>query len=94
MNDLEQLTEVMIKDRKAITSSLTVAEVFNKCHDNVLQIIDRIKTDWKKAIRSKTPASKMRADNKNELPLDLRATNANELSSKMSPIKERKLKNE
>ncbi len=30
MNELEQLTAVMIKDRKAITSSLNVAQVFHK----------------------------------------------------------------
>ncbi|MEY8735854.1 Rha family transcriptional regulator [Lactobacillus sp. AN1001] len=67
MNDLEQLTEVMIKDRKAITSSLNVAEVFNKRHDNVLRIINRIKKDWNEVIKSKTLTSKMRAVNQNEL---------------------------
>lgn len=82
MPTLSQLTEVMIKDRKAITSSLTVAEVFNKRHNNVLRIIDRIKKDWNKVIKSKTLTSKMRA------------VNQNELSSKMSTTKERKLKNE
>lgn len=61
MNDLEQLTEVMIKDRKAITSSLKVAEVFNKRHDNVLRIINRIKKDWNEVIKSQELTSKMRA---------------------------------
>lgn len=61
MNDLEQLTEVMIKDRMAITSSLKVAEVFNKRHDNVLRIINRIKKDWNEVIKSQELTSKMRA---------------------------------
>lgn len=77
MNDLEQLTEVMIKDRKAITSSLTVAEVFNKEHYNILKIIDRIKKDWDKAISSQSLPLKMDAVKQNELPL------------KMSPVKTR-----
>lgn len=67
MNDLEQLTEVMIKDRKAITSSLNVAEVFNKQHAHVLRKIDHIKKDWNKAINSKELGSKMDAVNSNSL---------------------------
>lgn len=67
MNDLEQLTEVMIKDRKAITSSLKVAEVFNKQHAHVLRKIDHIKKDWNKAINSKELGSKMDAVNSNSL---------------------------
>lgn len=54
MNELEQLTEVMIKDRKAITSSLNVAQVFHKQHTHVLRKIDQIKKDWDKAINDKT----------------------------------------
>lgn len=73
MNDLEQLTEVMIKDRKAITSSLKVAEVFNKRHDNVLRIINRIKKDWNEVIKSQELTSKMRATNQNELGSKMRA---------------------
>lgn len=69
MNDLEQLTEVMIKDRQAITSSLNVAEVFNKEHYNVLKIIDRIKKDWNKAISSRPLTLKTTAVNQSELPL-------------------------
>lgn len=86
MNDLEQLTEVMIKDRKAITSSLKVAEVFNKRHDNVLRIINRIKKDWNEVIKSQELTSKMRAVNLNELTSKMRATNQNELGSKMRAI--------
>lgn len=73
MNDLEQLTEVMIKDRKAITSSLKVAEVFNKRHDNALRIINRIKKDWNEVIKSQELTSKMRATNQNELGSKMRA---------------------
>ena len=61
MQNLEQLTEVMIKNRKAITSSLKVAEVFNRRHDNVLRIINRIKKDWNEVIKSQELTSKMRA---------------------------------
>lgn len=50
MQELERLTEVMIKDRKAITSSLNVAQVFHKQHKNVLRKIDQIKEDWDKVI--------------------------------------------
>ena len=60
MQELEQLTEVMIKDRKAITSSLNVAEVFNKQHAHVLRKIDHIKKDWNKAINSKATPRKRR----------------------------------
>ena len=67
MQELEQLTEVMIKDRKAITSSLNVAEVFNKQHAHVLRKIDHIKKDWNKAINSKELGSKMDAVNSNSL---------------------------
>ena len=89
MNDLEQLTEVMIKDRKAITSSLNVAEVFNKEHYNVLKIIDRIKKDWKKAISSRPLTLKNTAVNRNELPLKNTATNQKELPLKMDSVKTR-----
>lgn len=66
MNELEQLTTVMIKDRKAITSSLNVAQVFHKRHTHVLRKIDQIKEDWNKTINSKTPTLKMGSINKNE----------------------------
>lgn len=46
MNELEQLTAVMIKDRKAITSSLNVAQVFHKRHTHVLRAIDNLKNNW------------------------------------------------
>lgn len=67
MNDLEQLTEVMIKDRKAITSSLNVAEVFNKRHKHILRKIDQIKDDWSKVISSKELGSKSSPVKQNEL---------------------------
>ena len=86
MNDLEQLTEVMIKDRKAITSSLKVAEVFNKRHDNVLRIINRIKKDWNEVIKSQELTSKMRAVNQNKLTSKMDPVNTNELASKMRAI--------
>lgn len=66
MQELEQLTAVMIKDRKAITSSLNVAQVFHKRHTHVLRKIDQIKEDWNKTINSKTPTLKMGPINKNE----------------------------
>ena len=67
MNDLEQLTEVMIKDRQAITSSLNVAEVFNKRHKHILRKIDQIKDDWSKVISSKELGSKSSPVKQNEL---------------------------
>lgn len=69
MNELEQLTAVMIKDRKAITSSLNVAQVFHKRHDNVLNRIDKIKEDWNELINDDELSLKVRAVNQNELPL-------------------------
>lgn len=67
MNELEQLTTVMIKDRKAITSSLNVAEVFNKRHKHILRKIDQIKDDWSKVISSKELGSKSSPVKQNEL---------------------------
>lgn len=85
MNDLEQLTEVMIKDRKAITSSLNVAEVFNKRHKNILKKIDQIKDDWNKVINSRELGSKSSPVKQNELPLKMSPVNL--LSPKMDAVK-------
>lgn len=52
---------VIISNRDAITSSLTVAKAFHKRPDNVLQKIDDIRKNWKKLL--------------DELPLKTRATN-------------------
>lgn len=79
MNELEQLTTVMIKDRKAITSSLNVAQVFHKRHDNVLNRIDKIKEDWNELV------------NDDELSLKVRATTQEELSLKDSPVNQMEL---
>lgn len=89
MNELEQLTAVMIKDRKAITSSLNVAQVFHKRHDNVLRKIEEIKKDWNKAINDTALPSKMRAVNQNELGSKMSSINKNELTSKMDAVKKR-----
>lgn len=44
----ESLTfDVIIKNRNVVVSSLNVAEIFQKRHDNVLQTIDNLKRDWK-----------------------------------------------
>lgn len=99
MNELEQLTTVMIKDRKAITSSLNVAQVFHKRHDNVLNRIDKIKEDWNELINDDELSLKVRAVNEHELtlkdspvnqtalPLKMDAVLTNTLSPKMDAVK-------
>lgn len=89
MNELEQLTAVMIKDRKAITSSLNVAQVFHKQHKNVLRKIDQIKEDWDKVINHEELSSKDSPINQMELPLKMSSINKNEFSSKMDVVKKR-----
>lgn len=89
MNELEQLTTVMIKDRKAITSSLNVAQVFHKQHKNVLRKIDQIKEDWDKVINHEELSSKDSPINQMELPLKMSSINKNEFSSKMDAVKKR-----
>lgn len=89
MQELERLTEVMIKDRKAITSSLNVAQVFHKQHKNVLRKIDQIKEDWDKVINHEELSSKDSPINQMELPLKMSSINKNEFSSKMDVVKKR-----
>lgn len=89
MNELEQLTEVMIKDRKAITSSLNVAQVFHKRHDNVLNRIDKIKEDWNELINDDELSLKVRAVNEHELTLKDSPVNQTALSLKMDAVKNR-----
>ncbi|MCR1890125.1 Rha family transcriptional regulator [Ligilactobacillus murinus] len=89
MNELEQLTAVMIKDRKAITSSLNVAQVFHKQHTHVLRRIDQIKKDWDKAINDKTLDPKSSPVNQTALPLKMDAVLTNTLSPKMDAVKKR-----
>lgn len=81
MNDLD--LNVIISNRNAITSSLTVAKAFHKRPDNVLRTIDGIRDHWKKLLNELSP--KMGPVNQ-ELPSEMRAVN-NELGSKVSPVK-------
>jgi len=87
MPTLSQLTEVMIKDRKAITSSLTVAEVFNKRHKHILRKIDQIKADWNKAINSNEFNPKMDAITQSGLPSKMGSVNYKTLGPKMGSVK-------
>lgn len=80
MNDLD--LSVIISNRDAITSSLTVAKAFHKRPDNVLRTIDSIRDHWKKLLNELSP--KMGPVNQ-ELPSKMRAVN-NELGSKVSPV--------
>lgn len=89
MNELEQLTAVMIKDRKAITSSLNVAQVFHKRHDNVLNRIDKIKEDWNELINDDELSLKVRAVNEHELTLKDSPVNQTALPLKMDAVKKR-----
>ena len=44
----EELTfDVIIRNRNVVVSSLNVAEIFHKRHDNILRDIDNLKKDWK-----------------------------------------------
>lgn len=89
MNELEQLTSVMIKDCQAITSSLNVAQVFHKRHDNVLNRIDKIKEDWNELINDNELSLKVRAVNEHELTLKDSPVNQTELPLKMDAVKKR-----
>ena len=46
---------VIISNRDAITSSLTVAKAFHKQHKNVLRTVDGINTNWKKLLSELSP---------------------------------------
>ena len=45
---MEELSfEVIIRNKNVVVSSLNVANIFQKRHDNVLQTIDNLEDDWK-----------------------------------------------
>ena len=45
MNQIIVSPQVFVKDSKAVTTSLEVAKVFKKRHDNVLRDIENLKTE-------------------------------------------------
>lgn len=59
--------DVIIKNKNVVVSSLNVADIFHKRHDNVLQTIDNLKEDWEELTE--------------ELSLLFRATKVDELGS-------------
>lgn len=63
--------DVIIRNRDVIVSSLNVADIFQKRHDNVLRDIDNLKEDWKELVEE----------------LDLLFSSAeNELTSKLRAV--------